>query len=132
MADQRHPTFDNVSALEAEIGVPSGFLERLGTESDDWSFVIKVHALAEAAVTRLLTAAVGDEGSRDRFASLPMGSRKGRLALAAQHHLMDHGRVTFFRALGRVRNWFVHDVRNVGLRIEDFAQSLGPDERIGF
>ncbi len=132
MANQRHPMFDSISALEAEIGVPSGFLERLRTEGDDWSFVIKVHALAEAAVTHLLTVAVGDERSRDRFAFLPMGSRKGKLALALQHRLMDDGRVTFFRALGRVRNWFVHDVRNVGLRIDDFAQSLGPDERIRF
>lgn len=132
MANQRDLIFDSVSALEAEIGVPSGFLERLGTEGDDWSFVIKVHALAEAAVTHLLTAALGDEDSRDRFASLPMGSRRGRLALAAQHRLMDDGRVTFFRALGRIRNWFVHDVRSVGLRIEDFAQSLDADERIEF
>lgn len=39
--------------LESKIGVKSGFFASL-LEEDDWSFVIKLHALFEAACTHLL------------------------------------------------------------------------------
>jgi hypothetical protein len=32
--------------LEAAMGLPSGFFEGLYVEDDDWSFIVKLHALA--------------------------------------------------------------------------------------
>lgn len=111
--------FGDVKALEAEIGVAAGFLESLLNDGDDWSFIIKVHALAEAALTDLVTAAVGREELRDLFASLSMGdTRRGKVAVANRLRLLETGGVVFLRALGRIRNQFVHDVKNVGHRIE--------------
>jgi hypothetical protein len=37
--------------------------------------------------------------------------------------------VAFFRALGRIRNAFVHGIKNAGLRIEQYAASLAPNEQ---
>lgn len=80
MADERDPMFGVINTLETEIGIASGFFERLLQDGDDWSFVIKLHALAEAALTHLLTAAVGREELSDLFSSLPMAdSRRGKL-----------------------------------------------------
>ena len=130
MASERAALFDTVKKLETEIGVTPGFLERLLTEGDDWSFVIKVHAVAETALTHLLTAGVGRKELRDLFASLTMGDpRRGKLAVAAKLRLLDPGRRAFFLGLGKIRNWFVHDVKSVGLRIEDFVNSLQPNQR---
>ena len=42
-----------LAELEQRIGVQSGFFESL-LQEDDWSFVIKLHALLEAACTQLL------------------------------------------------------------------------------
>ncbi len=39
-----------LSALEIDLHLPSGFVMRL-LDEDDWSFVIKLHALFEAALT---------------------------------------------------------------------------------
>ena len=133
MASERAAIFDTVKKFETELGITPGFLDRLLTEGDDWSFVIKVHAVAETALTHLLTAGVGRKELRDLFASLTMGDpRRGKLAVAARLRLLDPGRQAFFLGLGRIRNWFVHDVRSVGLRIEDFVNSLQPDQRPRF
>jgi hypothetical protein len=130
MPEQRSEPFAIIKQLESEIGIAPGFLEGLLKDGDDWSFVIKVHAVAEAALTHLLTTTVGREELRDLFGSLPMGdSRRGRISVAAQLHLLDPRRVAFFRALGRIRNAFVHDIKNAGLRIEQYAASLAPSEQ---
>ena len=43
-----------LQVLESELNLPPQFLERLRLE-DDWSFVIKTHALVEAAVSHQLS-----------------------------------------------------------------------------
>jgi hypothetical protein len=43
---------DIVEESEPLLGLEKGFFRKLLTE-DDWSFVIKTHALIEAALTRL-------------------------------------------------------------------------------
>jgi hypothetical protein len=133
VADQLDALLENVAKFEAQIGIKSGFLASLLNDGDDWSFIIKAHALAEAALTDLLTAGVGREELRDVFSSLSMGdSRIGKLALAERLQLLDPGRRAFFRALGRVRNQFVHDIKKAGLGIADFANTLEPAERTQF
>ena len=125
MSHKRDQIFINANTVESDIGITPGFLERLLDEQDDWSFVIKVHALAGAALTYLLTTAVGREELGDLFDSLTMGdARKGKLAIAESLRLLDPRRVVFLRALGRIRNRFAHDVKYAGFRIEDYARLL--------
>lgn len=134
MAGEAAGRFAGINELEKEIGIPPGFLASLLNDgSDDWSFVIKLHTVAEAALTHLLTAALRREELADLFASLPMSdSKRGKIAIAARLNLIDRNRAAFFRALGRIRNRFAHDVKNVGLRIEDFARSLPQHEEEQF
>lgn len=44
---------DELEELESRVGVSPGFFRCL-LDEDDWSFVIKLHALFEAACTHLL------------------------------------------------------------------------------
>ena len=56
--NQANPANERLSPLvdqfltqyELELGIPRGFMVRLLTEPDDWSFVIKLHGLLEAAM----------------------------------------------------------------------------------
>ena len=48
-----------IAQLESDLGLEPTFLPRL-TEESDWSFVIKAHALVEAALSHLLGAAMRD------------------------------------------------------------------------
>jgi hypothetical protein len=44
----------NIKDIERDLGLPIGFLVTL-KEEDDWSFIIKLHALFEAAYSHLLS-----------------------------------------------------------------------------
>jgi integrase len=63
----------HVRQLQKEIGISEGFLEALASEGDDWSFVIKLSALMEGALTHLLTETIGRQELRDAFAHLDLG-----------------------------------------------------------
>ena len=47
---------ESLQELELDLGLPKGFCFKL-LEEDDWSFVIKLHALLESAVSELITRA---------------------------------------------------------------------------
>ncbi len=131
MEDQQQRLInDNVKGLEQELGIAPGFLEAVMKEADDWSFVIKVHALAEAAITHLLTNALNREELRDIIAAITMGdSRRGKLAFVAKLKLLEPDIIQFFQTLGSIRNWFAHDVKSVALRIEDYVNNRPVNER---
>jgi hypothetical protein len=45
--------------FEPTLGLRVGFIEELIQQDDDWSFVIKAHAIVEAALTQLLGHLIG-------------------------------------------------------------------------
>ena len=49
---------DAINELENDTGVKEGFFISLLKE-DDWSFIIKIHALYEAAITSLILNKLG-------------------------------------------------------------------------
>ena len=124
---------DSVHSLEKELRVGAGFVERLFDEPSDWSFIIKVHALSEAAMTHLVTIALRREELRDVIARLDMGDqRRGKLVFAERLDAIDKDLAGFLRALGRLRNQYAHGIKNVSLRIEDLVNSFPTNERDTF
>jgi hypothetical protein len=110
--------------LEVELSLSSGFLEALKDE-DDWSFVIKAHALIEAAVTHALVVRTGLENSAEFFSYLELSaSETGKLALAKSIDLLDEDERRFVRALSELRNKFVHDVKNVQMTLMKYIASV--------
>lgn len=86
-------------ALEAQLGLPSGFLEGLRTE-DDWSFIIKIHALIEAAVSHLLCTALGNDRLIDVFSCLDLSDkRRGKMAFAGALSLLGKSDRRFVSSL---------------------------------
>ncbi len=133
-----------LSDLENRLGLPKGFYHKLLKE-DDWSFVVKTHALIEAAVTHLLskTTAISfrqfddlnldEELLAQAFSRLELSDkRKGKVSFSkALGLLMDYQR-SFIHSLSEIRNAFVHDVRNVNLTVSKYFQSLGPEKQHQF
>jgi hypothetical protein len=58
------PMDEAVRAVEVQLGIHVGFLDRLLHE-DDWSFVVKAHALIDAAVSFLVTRALNEPALSD-------------------------------------------------------------------
>lgn len=112
---------------EAELGVTPAFFNGL-LEEDDWSFVIKLHALIEAAATHLLVEVLDKPETRDVISFLELSnSRTGKVAfLKSMGLLEDTDSRRFIQTLSEVRNKLVHDVANVNLSLEQFVANL-PD-----
>lgn len=78
-----------VGQFEKDIGLPAGFLVNLLIKEDDWSFIIKLHALVEAAVSHLLATICGEE-LLTVFTRLQLSSETvGKLAFAKALHTLD-------------------------------------------
>jgi hypothetical protein len=120
------PVRDSVAKLEAGLGIEKGFLESL-FDSDDWSFVIKGHAVVEAAVTHLLVSAVKEKRLEPFFSRLELsGTTIGKVAVAKLLDLLPENERRFIRSLSEMRNDLVHDVRNVGFT---FRAHIAPMDR---
>ena len=101
-------------AIEKTLGIRSGLLHELLTEGDDWSFVVKSHALVESAVTHLIVATIRQPQVHDFFARLELSNATtGKLAVVKKLDLSPEAHRRFIRELSELRNQLVHDVRNV-------------------
>lgn len=114
----------SVRLMEVELGLPGGFLEGIKRE-DDWSFIIKIHALLEAAIAHLLCGALGKDNLTEVFACLEMSDkRRGKMAFVAALDLLDKPDRRFISSLSELRNSLVHDVRNVGFDLSKHVAAM--------
>jgi hypothetical protein len=117
-----------VADLEMALGLPEGFTRTLVGE-DDWSFVIRSHALVESAVTHLLSQVVDPRLSRV-FRAMPLGGgRASRLACIDALAIFDSPTIEFVRRLSDLRDRLLHDVADIRFSLADFFAGLSPGER---
>ena len=123
-----------VPLLEANLGLRLGFFESLDSDDEnDWSFVIKAHALAEAAVSHLLTKAVKRPELSDLFSRLDMSNKAtGKAAFVKALGLLGEEERRFVSAFSELRNRLVHDVRNVNFDLLEHVNALNAKERETF
>ncbi len=126
------PQFTFFKDLEAELGVTPAFFNGL-LEEDDWSFVIKLHSLIEAAATHLLVEVLDKPEARDVISFLELSnSRTGKIAFLNSMGLLDSNSKRFIKTLSEVRNKLIHDVSNVNLSLEQFVANLPDADKKGF
>lgn len=117
-------TDDGIHALEASIGVATGFFESLYDE-DDWSFVIKLHALLESACTHLLNFHFTEPELADTFSRLELsGKPVGKTAILGKLGLLGKEHRRYVSALSELRNDLVHDIRNSSFSLDQYVSEL--------
>lgn len=118
--------------LEKRLLLPEGFCLALLSE-DDWSFVIKMHALFEAAISQLLVHHIGRPELSDIFARLELSnSTTGKLAFAKALGYVEDEERRFVRKWSELRNVLVHDVTNTSFKIAVHLQLLDSVQRRQF
>lgn len=118
-----------ISDLEKDTGVKIGFFNSLISE-DDWSFIIKIHALYEASITSLLTNKLGRHELQGFISRLELGDRsRGKLKITKELKLLDEDERKFIYALSEIRNDFVHNVNNTQINLENYFESLNKDKK---
>ena len=97
-------------------------------DDDDWSSVIKRHALVESNVSELILAHIGDARLHPVVDRLPLANDgTGKLALAKELELLDGRQRGFVKKRSELRNTLVHDVNQPGFVLQDYvgASHLG-------
>lgn len=113
-----------ILGLEAKIGVRENFFRDLLGE-DDWSFVIKLHALFEAACTHLLLFHFKEPELTEIFARLELSNKTtGKIAFLGKLELLGKENRRLVVALSEMRNSLVHDVRNAEFSLEKMVVDL--------
>jgi hypothetical protein len=114
---------ESLTSLERDLGLPEGFCLKLKVE-DDWSFVIKLHALIECAVAEQLTRTFERKELADVFSRFELSNTKtGKLALIKALNLLPLGHVQFIRNLSELRNALAHKVQNVNLSLVEYFRT---------
>lgn len=123
-----------ITQLEAHLGIPSGFFESLDDDDEnDWSFVIKLHTLIEAAVSNLLTESLKRSELSDLFARLALSDKMtGKVAFVKQLGLLEKSELRFISSLSKLRNLLIHDVRNVNFDFEKHVANMNKQKRQQF
>jgi len=115
-------TWEGVAGLEREFELPKGFVQGLLKE-DDWSFVIKLHALIEASVAHMLTARLGENLS-EFVHGMSLRGRTSKLNLAKALGYLDSGAVSFVGMLADLRNSLAHGVSNLTFSFRAYLTGL--------
>lgn len=120
---------ESTDELESSIGLPSGFLERL-LEEDDWSFVVKAHAMIESSASKALTEITGIKDASNFFSKLELSNNTtGKLALISALGILPDFSKRFIKALSQIRNILVHDVSNTSFDFGKYVKSLDKQQR---
>lgn len=113
-----------VTAFETRLGLPGGFYDSL-LKSDDWSFVVKLNALFEAACTEALVVRLGCPEIADNLARLDFAdNRKGKVRLCFELNIITDEQRLALNDLAELRNDLVHKVENVNFSLTQYAEKL--------
>jgi hypothetical protein len=110
--------------LEIKLGLEPGFFIKL-TAEDDWSFVIKLHALLEAACTDLLLFHFKEPALAEIFARMELSDKaRGKLRFLEQLELISKRNRRFISALSELRNSIVHDIKKHSFSLNNMVESF--------
>ena len=116
------PPFAEAERVLKGMGLPGTFLVDLHREGDDWSFVVKIHALLEGLSTNLLTTGLNEERLREVFSHLELSdTRSGKVAFMKALGLLEDESRAYISALSELRNLLIHRIENVSFRFGSAA-----------
>jgi hypothetical protein len=113
-----------VRKFENELGLPERFFETI-KEEDDWSFVIKLHALIEASITNILTDKFIDQDLVDIFSQMELSNKRtGKIAFIKKMNLLQKKYRNFISKFSELRNLLVHEISNVKFSFKNYIDYL--------
>ena len=105
--------------LQGKLSLPNNFFKKL-LEEDDWSFIIKLHALIEAACTDLLMFHFDEPGLKNIISRIELGNKSvGKLSFIKELDLLGENYRKYIFSLSEWRNKFVHNVQNCNALLTD-------------
>ena len=121
--------FRDIASFEQRLALPEGFYGRLLKE-DDWSFVIKLNALFEAACAHALVTRLSAHELIDQFARLELANRdRDKVKFLLTLGCISEEQASFLRRLAELRNALAHNVSQVNFTFDTYVAGLDPKQR---
>ena len=99
-------------------------------KQDDWSFVIKSHALIEAAVSQAISDNIGDDRLKNFIERLPLSDTQiGKIIVVKELSLLNKRQRKFIRWFSELRNKLAHRIENINLDLNDYLKNLDSGQR---
>jgi energy-converting hydrogenase A subunit M len=118
-----------VRKFESELGLPERFFETI-KEEDDWSFVIKLHALIEASITNILKDKFIDQDLVDIFSQMELSNKRTvKMAFIKKMNLLQKEYRNFISKFSELRNLLVHEISNVTFSFKNYIDQLNKNQR---
>lgn len=118
--------------LEAEIGLPKGFLKQLKDE-DDWSFVIKSTVLIEASISTWLVDHLQQAELKKPLSFIDIGHpRYGKIELVNALGLTTSFDRKFLTTLIELRNKLAHGIENILFSFDCYVSNLDSNQKKQF
>lgn len=123
---------EDISNFEKKLNLPTGFYIKL-LEEDDWSFVIKLSALFEAACTHILSVKLNAPELESSFAYLEQANVKyGKLQLLKKLGSINDNQYKFLEKLATLRNELAHKVANVNFTFSSYTDKFDKNQKESF
>jgi hypothetical protein len=112
--------------IRRTLGIPRSPLRSLESD-DDWTFVIKMHAIVEAALNHLLMTRLNDPKLNEIIGKLATNDqRKGKMAFIKAYDLLPENSCLFVRLLSKIRNTAAHNAKSFDLDLTKYVAELVP------
>lgn len=115
--------------VDEEIKSKTDFMFAL-VEEDDWSLVIKSHALIETLVTEVLVAKTEEIQLKNIIERLPLSDEEiGKLRIAKEYDVLTKHERRFIKRFSTLRNDLVHKFENVDFDFESYILKLDKGQK---
>jgi hypothetical protein len=118
--------------LQKKLGLPGDFFKNLMIH-DDWSFVIKLHALIEASCTSLIIYHLDEPELVPIISRLETSNGDiGKLAILKALGLLSENYRKYIRSLSQLRNRLAHNVSNCDFSLSAYVAGMDSNQLKSF
>ncbi len=118
-----------ILGLQSKLGLPENFFKDL-LEENDWSFIIKLHALLEGACSKLLTFHFNEPLIEKIFSRLALSDiSTGKLAFLKELELLSTESIKYIATLSQFRNKLVHNVQHYDVDLKKMIAEFDKNQK---
>lgn len=121
----KHSLYSAAVSLSKEMALPTNLLSNL-LKDDDWSFIIKSHALIESLLGHVISASLDDIRIRDSVKRLFL---RDKIKFACALDLLHADGKQFIEALSEIRNYLAHNIDSVNFSVSEYIDSAENSKR---
>jgi len=114
----------NLADIEQTLGLREQVFLDLIDEPSDWSFVVKLAVIVEAALTQAIASRLDTTELQQHLNRLSVGGRTGKIQLASDLEIIGPKASARLKSIASLRNVFAHDISVIGLSLGAHVESL--------